>query len=106
MTLCFFSIVKDPNISANDLNHDRGILNRWAHQWKLEFNPDPLKRTTEVLFSCKNNAHNHPQIIVNGTVVAKVEERKHLGLTLESKLSFEKYLSGKIIKAKNNIGII
>ena len=60
------------------------IINRWAHQWKLEFNPDPLKQATEVLFSCKNNAHNHPQIIFNGTVVAKVEEQKHLGLTLES----------------------
>ena len=59
-----------------------------------------------MLFSCKNNAHNHPQIIFNGTDVAKVEEQKHLGLTLESKLSFEKHLSGKIIKATKNIGII
>ena len=101
-----FSIVKDPNIFANDLNHDLDIINRWAQQWKLEFNPDPLKQATEVLFSCKNNAHNHPQIIFNGTVVAQVEEQKHLGLTLESKLSFEKHLSGKIIKAKKNIGII
>ena len=101
-----FSIVKDPNISANDLNHDLDIINRWAHQWKLEFNPDPLKQATEVLFSCKNNAHNNPQINFNGTVVAKVEEQKHLGFTLESKLSFEKYLSGKIIKVKKNVGII
>ena len=80
-----FSIVKDPNISGNDLNHDLDIINRWAHQWKLECNPNPLKQATEVLFSCKNNAHNHPQIIFNGTVVAKVEEQKHLGLTLKSK---------------------
>ena len=101
-----FSIVKDGNISANYLNHDIDIINRWAHQWKLELNPDPLKQATEVLFSCKNNAHNHPQIIFNGTVVAKVEEQKHLGLTLKSKLSFEKHRSGKMIKAKNDIGII
>ena len=74
MAPCFFSIVKDPNISANDLNHDLDIINRWAHQWKLEFNPDPLKQATEVLFSCKSNARNHPQIIFNGTVVAKVEK--------------------------------
>ena len=46
-----FSIVKDPNMYANDLNHDLDIINRWAHQWKLEFNPDPLKHATEVLFS-------------------------------------------------------
>ena len=48
---------------------------------KLEFNPDPLKQATEVLFSCKNNVQNHPQIIFNGTVVTKVKEQKHLGLT-------------------------
>ena len=54
-----FSIVKDTNISANDLNHDVDIIYRWAHQWKLEFNPDPHKQVTEVLISCKNNAHNH-----------------------------------------------
>ena len=48
-----FSIVKDPVISANDLNHDLNIIHQWAYQWKLEFNPDPTKQATEVLFSCK-----------------------------------------------------
>ena len=33
-------------------------------------------------------------------------QQKHLGLILESKLSFEKHLNEKIIKAKKNIGII
>ena len=27
-----FSIVKNPDISANDLNHDLDIINQWAHQ--------------------------------------------------------------------------
>ena len=48
-----FSIVKDPLISAVDLNHDLSIISQWAHQWKMEFNPDPTKQATEVLFSCK-----------------------------------------------------
>ena len=47
-----FSIVKDPHITANDLNHDLDIISKWAHQWKLEFNPDPLKQADEVIFSC------------------------------------------------------
>ena len=33
-----FSVVKDPEISV--------------YQWKLEYNPDPMKQATEVLFSC------------------------------------------------------
>ena len=58
-----FSIVKDPTISASDLNHDLNIIYQWAHQWniiyqwahqwKMQFNPDPTKQATEVLFSCK-----------------------------------------------------
>ena len=39
--------------SANDLNHDLHIIQQWAYQWKMEFNPDPIKQVTEVLFSCK-----------------------------------------------------
>ena len=48
-----FSIVKDPVISANILNHDLEMIYQWAHQWKMEFNPDPTKQATEV-FLLKN----------------------------------------------------
>ena len=75
-----FSIVKDPTISASDLKHDLNIIYQWAHQWKMEFNPDPTKQATEVLFSCKKSSHNDPKLIFNGTYVAKANEQKHLGL--------------------------
>ena len=101
-----FSIVKDPVISGDDLNHDLDIIHQWAHQWKIEFNPDPTKQATEVLFSCKKVSPNHPQLISNGTVLKKVNEQKHLGLILDSGLSFKKHLDEKIIKAKKNIAII
>ena len=39
--------------SASDLNHDLEVINQWAHQWKMSFNPDPNKQATEILFSCK-----------------------------------------------------
>ena len=71
-----FSVVKDPAISANNLNHDLNIIHQWAHQWKMEFNPDPTKRATEVLFSCKKSTPIHPQLIFNGTAVPKVYETK------------------------------
>ena len=64
--------MNDPALSANDLNHDLDIIRQWAHQWKLEFNPDPTKQATEVLFSCKITIPEHPQITFNGTVVANV----------------------------------
>ena len=60
-----FSIVKDPVISANDLNHDLDMINQWAHQWKMEFSPDPTKQATEVLFSCKLNSPNHILVLTS-----------------------------------------
>ena len=53
-TMFFFSIIKDPVISAGNLNHDLDIIYQWAHQWKMEFNPDPTKQATEVFFFSRN----------------------------------------------------
>ena len=101
-----FSIVKEPTTSSTELNHDLDIIGHWAKQWKMEFNPDPTKQATEVLFSYKKSSPNHPQLVFNGSVVAKVKEQKHLGLTLDPLLSFEKHLNEKISKAKKIIGMI
>ena len=101
-----FSIVKDPVISANNLNHDLDIIQQWAYQWKMEFNPDPTKQANEVLFSCKKSSPNHPKLIFNGVAVAKVNDQKHLGLILDSRLSFEKHINEKIIEAKKIVGIL
>ena len=72
----------------------------------MEFNPDSTKHAAEVLFSCKKSNPHHPDLIFNGTVVTRNNEQTYLGLILESKLSFEKHLNEKIMKAKKNIGII
>ena len=72
----------------------------------MEFNPDPTKQAMEVLFSCKKSSPNHPPIFFNGTVVDKVDDHQHLGLIVDSSLSFEKHLNEKIIKTKKNAGII
>ena len=66
-----FSVVKDPLISASELNHDLGTIHQWAYQWKMEFNPDPTKQATEVLFSCKKSSVRHTQLTFNGTIVTR-----------------------------------
>ena len=55
-----FSIVNDLVVSADDFYYDHDIIRQWAHQWKMEFNPDSTKQATEVLFSCKKSSPNHP----------------------------------------------
>ena len=101
-----YSIVHDPETSAADLNHDLELIRNWAHQWKMEFNPDPTKQATEVLFSCKKSKVNHPPIYFNGSQVTRIDEQKHLGIVLTPTLYFQKHLFQKIQKAKKNIGMI
>ena len=98
-----YSVVQDPVQTANELNHDLQIIQDWAFQWKMSFNPDPTKQAKELLFTRKRKPQIHPNIIFNGCAVAKVSEHKHLGLVLQSNLSFEKHLEEKINKAKRVI---
>ena len=49
-----FCIVKDPAISANNLN----MICDWAHQWKIEFSSDPNNQANAILFSCKKSSPN------------------------------------------------
>ena len=101
-----YSVVNDPEISAAELNHDLDIVKQWAHQWKMEFNPDPIKQAKEVLFSCKKVSPYHPDLFFNGTLVTRVKEHEHLGLTMQFNLLFERHLNEKMIKAKKNTGIL
>ena len=52
------SLVKDPVTSANDLDHDPDMIYHWAHQWRMEFNPDPTKQATENFFSCEKKCQS------------------------------------------------
>ena len=101
-----FSVVKDPLLSAEELNHDLDIINRWARQWKMSFNPDPNKPAEEILFTQKLKNLPHPPLFYNGTEVKRVNKHKHLGLILDPKLSFSHHISEKISIARKGIGII
>ena len=46
-----FSIIHDNYTSANDLNKDLDMINNWAFQWKMSFNPDLAEQALEELFS-------------------------------------------------------
>ena len=101
-----YSIVTDPATSARELNNDLRLIQEWAYQWKLEFNPDPTKQANEVIFSCKKKKINHPSLFFNGNQVTKKTDQKHLGLTLVSNLSFKKHLDEKLSKVKRYLGTL
>ena len=101
-----FSTVTDVKKSSNDLNRDLSTINNWACQWKMSFNPDPNKQATEIIFSRKRKPVNHPPLYFNDVPVASASFEKHLGLSLDEKLTFGHHLNEKISKANKGIGLI
>ena len=51
-----FTVVQEPNAAAEDMNHDLELISRWAHDWRMSFNPDPQKQAVELLLSKKRHA--------------------------------------------------
>ena len=101
-----FSTVKNVLHSCEILTNDLDIINHWAYQWKMSFNPDPNKQATEVIFSRKNKKTIQPPLIFNNTLVSVASQQKHLGLILDEKLVFKDHVSEKIAKANRGIGAI
>ena len=98
--------MRDLNISANEINDDLKKIEAWAHQWKMSFNPDPLKQAQEVIFSRKRNKSHHPDIIFNDNPVKKSSSQKHLGMFLDSKLYFDEHIKEVFDKTSKSIDLI
>ena len=102
-----YSVIHDTVISADDLNHDLEKINKWAYQWKMaliliqisrqlrSYPPPPPQKKVQII-----------HLYFNGSTVSKVDVHKHLGLNLDSKLSFVSRINEKINKAKQLIGIL
>ena len=101
-----FSLVEDQQVSCDQLNGDLIKISEWAHQWKMSFNPDPSKQAVEVYFTVRLLPRNAPVISFNNTDITSSEYQKHLGIVLDSKLSFDRHLGEKISKANKGIGLI
>ena len=101
-----FSTVNNVLHSCEILTNDLDIINHWAYQWKMSFNPDPNKQATEVIFSRKNKKTIQPPLVFNNTLVSVASQQKHLGLILDEKLVFKDHVSEKFAKANRGIGAI
>ena len=101
-----FTVVHDPYTAALDMNHDLNLIKLWALNWRMSFNPDPNKQAVEVTFSKKRIPMNHPPIFFNDVPVKNVQEQKHLGIILDSNLSFTSHIKSIISKSRQGIGML
>ena len=72
----------------------------------MSFNLDPTKRAKEVIFSRKVPKPLHTSLNFNNTNVKQTAFQKHLGLILDSQLSFEEHLTTIFSKVNKTIGLI
>ena len=93
-----FTIAYDPNEAATDMNHDFDIIKIWAHQQCMLFNPNPMEQAVEIAFSTKKNPIYHLSLEFNNAPVIKVDKHKHLGMILDSKMSFASHIHTVIFK--------
>ena len=106
MTRLFFSVVHNLNTSTNNLNEDLKKINDWVTQWKMSFKPDPTKQAQEVIFSCNIKKPLHAPLTFNNANVKRTAFQKHLGLILDSQLSFEEHLKTIFSKVSKTIELI
>ena len=104
--VALFAKVTDPDSTYETLINDLTKISEWASKWKMQFNPDPTKPATEVIFSQKQSNPTHPQIIFNDVPVNREDLVKHLGMTLDSKLNFRKHITEKIAVANKGISLL
>ena len=51
---------------------------KWAHQWKISFNPDPTRKAIKMQFSRKRNHRPHPPLFFNSLPVVSATNHKLL----------------------------
>ena len=69
----------------------------------MHFNAD---KTEEVIFSTKRNTPLHDPLTLGTDEIERKTEHKHIGMVLDSKLSFQSHVREAILKARRGIGMI
>ena len=102
------SKTENKNYCNFQLNKDLEAISKWAFQWKMLFNYDPVKQQIEVCFSNKRDKVVYPPLQFNNNEVQSANSQKHLGLVLDSRLDFNEYVNNKTNKCNKSksIGIM
>ena len=69
-----------------------------------ELQPDPTKQAQEVIFTRKTTKKIHSKIFFHNIPVSNADSQKHLGLHLDSKLSFDIHIKIILTKMYRTIG--
>ena len=101
-----FTRVEGVDLTHEKLVKDLQTITNWGYQWKMVFIPDITKQAIEVLFSVKKKKPVHPELLFNGITVSREDHTKHLGVYLDSELSFSKHIREAVMKATKGVSLL
>ena len=72
----------------------------------MSFNPDPNKSAQELIFSRKLKTVPHPSATFNNNTLSLCPAQRHLGLVLDSKLTFNENIKHILSNVNKPIGLL
>ena len=72
----------------------------------MSFNLDRTKHAQEIIFSRKTRKSLHPNLYINDQIIGRSVPHKHLGLTLDEKLSLTNWINDKTSKTLKGVNVI
>ena len=91
------------NQSIDKLNRDLQTLGNWAAQWLVQFNPT---KTKYLIFSKKIERLVYPPLYLQNKQLVEVASHKHLGLTLNNKLTWDDHITRICTDAGKRLSVI
>ena len=93
-----------PVTVAESLNRDLVRVNTWCDLWGMKLN---ASKTKTMIVSRSRTMHpRSPPLIIDGTVLTESDDLDVLGVTFDSKLTFEKHLRSVSRAASQRLGIL
>ena len=86
------SVVPSPGVRvavAESLIHDRGRINEWCDLWGMKFNASKTK--TMIVSRSLTMYPQSPPLTIDKTVLKESDDLFILGVTFDSKMTFEKH---------------
>ena len=89
---------------AESLIRDLGRVSEWCDLWGMKLN---ASKTKTMIVSRSRTMHpRSPPLIISGTVLKESDDLVILGVTFDSKMTFEKHLRSVSRAASQRLGIL
>ena len=89
---------------SESLNRDLAKINDWCKLWGMKLNP--IKTQSMIVSRSRTLVPNHPDLVIDDTVLNICDSFKILGILFDSKFTFEKHIRSVSSSVAQKIGLL